>query len=164
MPTLPPLTAIVAMTSQRIIGREGQLPWHYPEDLKFFRQTTTGHTLLMGRKTYESIGKPLPNRRNIVLSRSLAPDSLPGVEVIQHIHQLAELPGITTSDQKIFLIGGADLYAQFLPHCRDLYLTRVEKDYPGDTALPAFEHHFDQGTLLHTAPGLAFYHHERLAQ
>jgi dihydrofolate reductase len=155
----PEFIGIVAMTNRRVIGKAGQLPWHYPEDLRFFRQTTTGHALLMGRKTYESIGKPLPNRRNIVLSRNMA--AMPGVEVIRDFSELWDLPGLRESGQKVFLIGGAELFAQLLGECDGLYLTHVLKDYEGDTVLEPFEHQFDAGRLLSNAPGLEFRYHLR---
>jgi dihydrofolate reductase len=155
------MIAIVAMTRARVIGAAGTLPWHYPEDLKFFRQTTTGHALLMGRKTFESIGKPLRDRRNIVLSRSMEP--MPGVEVIRSVDELAQLPGLGSDGRKLFLIGGADLFGQLLPQCAGIYLTVVKKDYPGDTVLAEFEHLFDEGELLNDTADLEFRYHQRLA-
>lgn len=147
------------MTPQRVIGLQGRLPWHYPEDLKFFRQTTTGHTVLMGRKTYESIGKPLPNRRNIVLSTTLSPQ--PGVEVIRELAQLETLPGLD-SQGTIFLIGGAQLFDLLLPDCAGVYLTRVLPPYEGDVSLQPFEHLFDEGKLLSATAELEYRYHQRL--
>jgi dihydrofolate reductase len=155
------MIGIVAMTADRVIGNAGQLPWHYPEDLRFFRQTTTGHTLLMGRKTYESIGKPLPNRRNIVLSRTMA--AQPGVEVIRSYEELWTLPDIQSTERRVFLIGGAELFTQLLPLCQGIYLTRIMKAYPGDTVLAPFEHLFDEGKVLSSAAELEFRYHERKA-
>jgi dihydrofolate reductase len=132
------LIAIVAMTPQRIIGRNGTLPWHLPEDLAFFKRTTSGHAIVMGRKTYESIGKPLPKRRNIVLTRDPA-WSAPGVEVI---HSPAGLAAITAPDETVFVIGGAEIYAAFLDHLDEVLVSHVFENYPGDTALPVFEHAF----------------------
>jgi dihydrofolate reductase len=158
--TRPELIGIVAMTNGRVIGKSGQLPWHYPEDLRFFRQTTSGHVLLMGRKTYESIGKPLPNRRNVVLSRTMS--ATPGVEVIRDFSALWALPGLADSQQKVFLIGGAELFAQLLCECDGLYLTRVLKAYDGDTILAPFEQWFNAGEVIGTAPDLEFRYHQRL--
>jgi dihydrofolate reductase len=152
------MTAIVAMTRDRVIGKDGTLPWHYAEDLKFFRRTTTGHALLMGRKTFESIGKPLPHRRNIVLSRTMP--ATEGIEVIRDVAELATLPPL--GEQKLFLIGGAELFRQLLPQCSDIYLTLVLKDYPGDTTLEPFEHLFDAGQILERTDELEFRHHQRL--
>lgn len=129
------LIAIVAMTPQRIIGRNGTLPWHLPEDLAFFKRTTSGHAIVMGRKTYESIGKPLPKRRNIVLTRDPA-WSAPGVEVI---HSPAGLASITAPDETVFVIGGAEIYAAFLDHLDEVLVSHVFENYPGDTSLPVFE-------------------------
>ena len=97
------LIAVVAMDPKRLIGCNGSLPWHLPEDLAFFKKTTLGHPVLMGRKTFESIGRPLPKRRNIVLTRDRSWNH-PGVEVI---HSPVE---ITNADEKIFVIGGAEIY------------------------------------------------------
>ncbi len=138
------LIAIVAMTARRVIGREGDLPWHLPEDLAFFKKTTSGHAVVMGRKTYESIGKPLPKRRNIVLTRDRE-WSAPGVEVI---HAPGELGGLEDLGESIFVIGGAEIYAAFLPDLDELLVSRVHGDYPGDTFFPAFEEHFDPPEVL----------------
>jgi dihydrofolate reductase len=121
------LTAIVAMTPDRVIGRAGTLPWHLPEDLAFFKRTTTGHPIVMGRKTYESIGRPLPKRRNIVLTRD--PNwSVEGVEVIHRPKELENLPGI---EGRIFIIGGSEIYAAFLPVLDDLLVSHVFESHAG---------------------------------
>ncbi len=140
------LTAIVAMTPDRVIGRNGGLPWHLPEDLAFFKRTTTGHPIVMGRKTYESIGRPLPKRRNIVLTRD--PDwSAEGVEVIHRPADLQTLEGI---DGRVFVIGGSEIYAAFLPHLDELLVSHVKHAYEGDTRFPAFEDRFPKDELLET--------------
>jgi len=149
---LPPLIAIAAMASNRVIGREGKLPWHLPEDLKFFKETTLNHAVLMGRVTYDSIvaalGKPLPKRRNIVLSRTLP--SIAGVEVIRDVAELGELPELSAP---VFLIGGAQLYAELLPECTELYLTYLHKAYEGDAFFPRFEDNFTLMGLLREGIG-----------
>jgi dihydrofolate reductase len=150
MPT-PTLSAIVAMSANRVIGRDGTLPWHYPEDLKFFKQTTLGHPILMGRATFESIGKPLPGRQNIVLSSTL-PDT-PGITLIRH---LADLPAACPDAQKIFVIGGARLFADLLPLCSELFLTYIDQTVEGDVFLPPFEDHFTLAEVLHHSPPLEF--------
>ncbi len=132
------LTAIVAMTPDRIIGRGGALPWHLPEDLAFFKRTTSGHPVVMGRKTYESIGRPLPKRRNIVLTRD-ASWSAPGVEVIHRPEDLMELEGIHGT---VFIIGGSEIYAAFLPIIDELLVSHVHEHHDGDTRLPDFERMF----------------------
>ncbi|MEM6910073.1 MAG: dihydrofolate reductase [Verrucomicrobiota bacterium] len=139
----PVLTAIVAMDPQRLIGAKGQLPWHLPEDLKFFKRTTSGHALLMGRKTFDSIGRPLPKRRNLVLTRDPT-WSAPGVEVL---HQLSQLPPIRP-EERLFLIGGAELYSQLLQHCRELLITHVKEEYRGDTWFPSYQDRFAKTEIL----------------
>lgn len=134
------------MTPDRVIGRAGGLPWHLPEDLAFFKRTTSGHPIVMGRKTYESIGRPLPKRRNIVLTRD--PDwSAAGVEVIHHPDELQQLEGISG---QIFIIGGSEIYAAFLPILDDLLVSHVLASHEGDTHLPAFEDEFPVSELLET--------------
>lgn len=140
------LTGIVAMTPDRIIGRGGDLPWHLPEDLKFFKRTTSGHPIVMGRKTYESIGRPLPKRQNIVLTRD-RDWSAEGVEVI---HEPGELAGLDLQDPHVFIIGGAQIYAAFLPLLDALLVSHVFEAHPGDTAFPEFASQFPQQELLET--------------
>lgn len=132
------LTAIVAMTPERVIGRNGGLPWHLPEDLKFFKRTTSGHPIVMGRKTFESIGKPLPKRRNIVITRDPA-WMADGVEVIHSPAGLKSLPGL---EGQVFVIGGAEIYGALSPLLDDWLVSHVFKSYDGDTFLPSFEADF----------------------
>lgn len=153
---MPRLIAIVAMSSNRVIGRAGTLPWHFPEDLKFFKRTTLGHPILMGRTTFESIGRPLPGRQNIVLSRTLAPRE--GITVIRDV---AELAALCPEAETIFIIGGAQVYAELLPSCEGLYLTQITAEYEGDTFLPAFEPLFTLKEILETTPDLEFRYYER---
>lgn len=132
------LTAIVAMTPQRVIGRNGKLPWNLPADLAFFKRTTSGHPIVMGRKTYESIGRPLPKRRNIVLTRD-GSWTADGVEVIHRPEELHDLAGI---GGRVFIIGGSEIYAAFLPELEDLLVTHVFENHPGDVWFPEFESQF----------------------
>ena len=138
------LTAVVAMTAERVIGRAGSLPWHLPEDLAYFKRTTSGHPIVMGRKTSESIGRPLPKRRNIVLTRD-ARWAAEGVEVIHQPDDLVKLPGI---DGQVFIIGGAEIYAAFLPMLDDLLVSHVFENHSGDTWLPEFEMEFPRSEVL----------------
>ena len=126
------------MASNRVIGRAGTLPWHLSEDLKLFKRLTIGHPIIMGRRTWESLGRPLPGRQNIVISRSLPESKTPGATLISDIEQLQHL-GIT---HDAFLIGGGQLYEALFPACTSLYLTYVFEAYDGDTYLPEFEHLF----------------------
>jgi dihydrofolate reductase len=134
---LKPFIAIAAMSLNRVIGNGNKIPWHLPEDFKWFKATTTGHVIVMGRKTFESIGKPLPNRETIVLSRSAF--SRPEVKTIG---SLDELPAIVAGRQA-FICGGAQVYAQALPMCSELYLTLVKRDVEGDAFFPPFEDQFE---------------------
>ena len=143
----PHLTAMVAMTPGRVIGRDGGVPWHVPEDLAFFKRVTTGQPVVMGRKTFESIGRPLPKRRNIVLTRDPA-WSAPGVEVIHQPHDLANLPGI--AQHRVFIIGGAEIYAAFLPAVTDLLVSHLFAEHPGDTRFPEFSNDFPVSDVVET--------------
>ena len=122
---------IAAVATNNVIGRNGTLPWHLPADLKHFRSLTTGHTVIMGRRTYESIGRPLPNRRCLVVSRTLVPPP-PGVEVMPSLADALA----AGSAQRCFIIGGAQLYADAMPFADVLHLTRVEANVEGDVFFP----------------------------
>jgi dihydrofolate reductase len=127
------LALIVAVARNRVIGKGGKLPWHISEDLKRFKRLTTGHTVLMGRKTFASIGRPLPNRRNVVISST----PQPGVETYRSISEALEsLKG----EEKVFVIGGGQLYAFLLDSADELYLTLVDQGVEGDTFFPPYEH------------------------
>ena len=132
------------MTPDRVIGRAGTLPWHLPEDLAYFKTTTSGHPIVMGRKTYESIGRPLPKRRNIVLTRNTA-WSAPGVEVIRRPQDLENLPGL---EGRVFIIGGAEIYAAFMALLDDLLVSHVFAKHEGDTRFPEFKGDFPVSELL----------------
>ena len=120
------LSIIVAVASDGAIGRANDLLWHLPADLKRFKELTTGHTILMGRKTFESLPRgPLPNRRNIIISRSLP--AQPGAEVYSTIQQALEA---CASDEEVFIIGGGEIYRQLLPNTERIYLTRVQASFP----------------------------------
>jgi dihydrofolate reductase len=132
------LKAIAAASLNRVIGKDGDLPWRLPEDLKWFKKITSGHAILMGRKTWESLGRPLPNRRNLVLSRSLEP--IDGMEVIRSLDDLNE----KKFESDVFVIGGGELYEQLLPECAELYLTTVLREVSdGDVFFPEHEHLFE---------------------
>ena len=125
------LTLIVATDRQNGIGIHNTLPWRLPEDLAFFKRTTTGHPIIMGRKTFDSIGRPLPNRRNIVVNRN--PDwSHAGVEAVTSLQQAATLAG----DGDAFVIGGAQVYAEALPLATRLIVTEIGADFECDAFFP----------------------------
>lgn len=141
------------MSRNRVIGADNSIPWHLPEDFKWFKQTTTGHVLVMGRKTFESIGKPLPNRETIVLSRGSF--SHPNVRVVGGLGELATLP----ADRQVFICGGAQIYEQALPACSDLYLTVVKREVAGDAFFPPFENRFELVATLQDHADFTIYHY-----
>ncbi|WP_421249385.1 type 3 dihydrofolate reductase [Aeromonas sp. 603359] len=131
------ISMIAAMAHDRVIGKDNQMPWHLPADLAHFKRVTLGKTVLMGRKTFESIGRPLPGRRNLVISRN--PDyQAEGIEVVGSVEAaLALLAG--SSVEELMVIGGGHLYAEMLPSADCLYLTRIDLAVEGDTRFPAFD-------------------------
>ncbi|MCB1561964.1 MAG: dihydrofolate reductase [Alphaproteobacteria bacterium] len=162
MTTPPKLSSIVAMAQNRIIGRNNALIWHIPEDLKHFKRTTMGKPIIMGRKSYEALGKPLPGRANIVISRKKAalPDDTPtatfddmesvespaasgtALYVVTSIEAAIDKAKDIASAQgldEIFITGGGEIYKQTLPITQRLYLTLLHRDYDGDTFFPAFD-------------------------
>ena len=126
------LSCIVAMSENRVIGRDGDLPWHLPADLKRFKQLTMGHHIIMGRKTYESIGRPLPGRTNVVVTRDRE-YTADGVEVV---HSLEEAIERTEGDDEAFVTGGEAIYRLALPSADRLYVTAVHSDVEGDVYFP----------------------------
>jgi len=140
------MIAIAAMSRERVIGAGGKIPWHISEDLRFFKRTTLGQVVVMGRKTFESLGKPLPGRENWVLSRTA---SIEGVRVFRHPSEIIP-PG---DGREVFVIGGAELYAVLLPRCREILLTHVNVSLSGDTWFPVFEAEFDSGQVVEIGPG-----------
>jgi len=132
------LRAIAAMSANRVIGDGGRIPWHLPADFRWFRQVTLGGILLMGRKTHDSIGKPLPGRQTIVLTRSTTP--IPGVRVAHQLEPLLE--ELRNDPRPVWVCGGGEIYRQLLPRCSDLFLTRVPITAEGDAVFPPFESEF----------------------
>lgn len=151
-----PLVAIAAVGRNRGIGKDNRLPWHLPEDFAFFKATTMGHVLVMGRLTYASIGRPLPGRTTVVLSRTGF--SAPGVITVDRWEKLRDVaPGKT-----LFLAGGAQLYAEALPWCDELILTHVDLEPESDAFFPEWSRWFDEGEVLKVGPGFAIKRHRRL--
>ncbi|MBI3478804.1 MAG: dihydrofolate reductase [Nitrosomonadales bacterium] len=124
----PRISIVVAMARNRTIGANNTLPWHLPADLKHFKTLTMGHHIVMGRKTYESIGKPLPGRTSVVVSRN-ADYSIPGVIVVNSLEAALAACG---NDEEIFVIGGAELYRQAVKLADRIYLTEIDADISGD--------------------------------
>ena len=129
------LKILVAADENNGIGKDNQLLWHLPADLKHFKQLSTGHTIIMGRKTYDSIGKPLPNRRNIVITRQ--PDlTIQGCEIV---HSLQQALDTCKSEEDVFIIGGAEIFRQAIAQCDIMFLTRVHHQFEADTFFPEID-------------------------
>ena len=182
------LKAIAAMSLNRVIGSGNKIPWHLPEDFKWFRRTTMGNVVVMGRKTFESLKGPLPNRRNLILTHH--PQVLirkhpeifgeykewRGGKQIQDVYQLrlTKLGGRPEDEilifnsldkldpqqfeSSIFICGGAQIYAQTLPRCLDLYLTLVKREVEGDAFFPPFEDRFEQVEVIADNPDFSIVH------
>jgi dihydrofolate reductase len=185
--------AIAAMSMNRVIGIENRIPWHLPEDFKWFKQTTTGNVVVMGRKTFEALGKPLPNRLNVVLTRHPArlrrehPElfgettlgirarslkkpyqfDLPRMAGAKHTEvrlerELLKLdPAQFSTD--VFVCGGAQVYAQALPLCSDLFLTLVKRNVDGDAFFPPFEDRFALVEQIRDSPEFQILHYRNRA-
>ncbi|MDV0042681.1 dihydrofolate reductase, partial [Staphylococcus aureus] len=125
------LSILVAHDQQRVIGYNNAVPWHLPNDLKNVKKLSTGNTLVMGRRTFESIGKPLPNRRNVVLTHDTS-FNVEGVDVIHSIDEIYELEG------HIFIFGGQTLYEEMMDKVDDMYITVIEDKHQGDTFFPPY--------------------------
>ena len=134
-PNMPQVAIIVAMTENHVIGSAKNIPWHLPEDLQLFKHLTMGRTLIMGRKTHTSIGRPLPGRNNIVLSRTQ--EGLPGVEVCDSF--IAGLTAAAQYGNQVFVIGGAELYRKALPIASEVHISWVKDVFPGDVYFPDFD-------------------------
>ncbi|MFC1649064.1 dihydrofolate reductase [Nanoarchaeota archaeon] len=125
---------IAAVAENNVIGRDNKLPWHIPEDLKLFKSITDGNTVLMGGTTYESLGKPLPNRHNVVVSHSMHPTE--GIDICRSLHEGLEKAKSYGKD--IYIIGGASIYKQTLPLADNMYLSHIKMHADGDTHFPEF--------------------------
>lgn len=129
------ISLIVALSANNVIGVNGNLPWRLSDDLRHFKQVTMGKPVVMGRATFESIGRPLPGRQNIVLSRQ-TDFSAPGCDVVASRAAVVEL---LSGSSEVFVIGGAEIYAAFMPLATRLYLTRVHAQVAGDTRFPGYD-------------------------
>jgi dihydrofolate reductase len=167
---LIPVAMIAAMSRNRVIGVDGQLPWYLPEDLKFFKRMTQAKPVVMGRKTFASIGKPLPNRLNIVVTRDTT-FTHPGVRVCHNLPDalaLAEHHATIDAAEDVMVMGGGELYAQAMPYAQRLYITEVDASVEGDTHFPAIdltqwqETQRVAGTPADGQPGYDFVIYERL--
>ena len=143
------VSVIVAVAENGIIGYKNTLLWHISEDLRNFKRVTSGHPVIMGRKTFDSLGRPLPNRTNVVITRQDI--TIDGCEVV---HSLDEALALFPAEDEVFVIGGAQIYAEALPRADRFYLTRVHRAYEGDTSFPEWNQnewqtieseHFERG-------------------
>ncbi len=134
MSTQPIISAIAAMDENYVIGYKNQLPWHLPADLHHFKTITSGHPILMGRKTFESIGRPLPNRVNIVMTRDTS-YLAQGCIMVTSIQQALAVAK-EGNQKEIFIIGGSEIYSQLLPHIQKIYLTVIHDQFEGDSFFP----------------------------
>lgn len=131
----PRISIIVAVARNGVIGRDNKLPWHLPADLRYFKSLTLGHHVVMGRKTFESIGKPLPGRTSVVVTRQpgyQAPGAIVASSVDQALAKCAE-------DSEVFIIGGAELFAQTMDRADRLYATEIQQDFEGDVRYPEYD-------------------------
>ncbi|REC94341.1 dihydrofolate reductase [Kushneria indalinina] len=166
--TLVPVAMIAAMSRNRVIGVEGKLPWHLPEDLKFFKAVTLHKPLIMGRATFASIGKALPNRLNIVVTRDESFEH-PGVRVCHDLESalaLADDQAMIEGVEEIMVIGGGEIYRQTLSCASRLYLTEIDVEVKGDTFFPALEEGWQEmervaGSPAEGHPGYDFVRYER---
>ncbi len=140
----PTYTGVVAMAADRAIGLNNTMPWRLSEDLRLFKRLTMGHPILMGRKTWQSLGRPLPGRQNIVLTRDA--DFVAEGAIV--IHDIAELEQLELMDSEVMVIGGAQIYALMLPHMRGIYVSEVHGEWSADTYFPPFREHFPQREML----------------
>lgn len=145
--------AIAAMSLNRVIGNGLEIPWHLPEDFKWFKQTTMGQVLVMGRRTFDSIGRALPGRETMVLTRG--DFSHPDVTVIRSLDEVSpRLKGRTA-----YIAGGAQIYEQALSQCTDLLLTLVQREVEGDVFFPTFEDQFEEESVLRVEPEFSIVHY-----
>ena len=142
------MKAIVAMTRDRVIGKNNKIPWRLPDEQRWFKEVTMGHPILMGRKTFESIGRPLPGRRNLVVSRA---GNFAGVDVIRNLKEFDSKP-YEVNGREIFVIGGAEVYKALLDRCDTIYVTVVKREYEGDAYFPEFESRFEITETIRETP------------
>lgn len=147
--------AIAAMSENRVIGNGPKIPWHLPEDFKFFKATTIGHIIVMGRATFESIGKPLPKRETIIVSRSGY--TYPGLRTVASLDEI----DVNADEREVFICGGAQIYSLALSQTSDLFLTHVKRVVEGDVFFPSFENQFTYKETLLDNPEFRTVHYER---
>ena len=131
------LSIIVAKAKNNIIGKDNKIIWHLPEDLKHFKNITTGHTIIMGRKTFESLGRVLPNRKHIIFSNN--PSFNVNEQNVKVVHSLLEIQDLIEGKEEAFVIGGAMMYNFLMPYVKKMYVTEIDKEFEGDTFFPKID-------------------------
>ena len=131
------LSIIVAKSKNNIIGKDNKLLWHLPADLKRFKELTTGHTIIMGRKTFESLGRVLPNRKHVVFSQN--PNFVIHDENVEVVHSMLEIKEYIDNEDENFVIGGAMIYSLLMPHVTKMYVTEINKEFEGDSFFPKID-------------------------
>jgi dihydrofolate reductase len=154
------ISFIVAMSENRVIGVDGKLPWHIPEDLKRFKKITGGHPVIMGRKTFDSIGKPLPNRTNVIITRN-KDWRAEGVVTTHSFHDAVEIANRQPGSEEIFIIGGGEIFKEALAEADKIYLTIVHQKIKGDAFFPEIDEKEFKVTLDEKHDGFTFKDLER---
>lgn len=157
------LSLIVCFDKNQVIGKDNAMPWHYPEDLKYFKKTTLGHKVVMGRNTFQSIldclGKPFPGRDNIVITDeefNYEADNLKYYNNLDYI-----IDNYKDCDEEVFIAGGMSIYNQMIDHCDKLYITHINKEFNGDAFFPEFDYTLFEKTFSNTVEDLEFCIYER---
>lgn len=157
----PEIIAIAAVARDNVIGSNNSIPWHYKEDMKFFKETTTGHTIIMGRKTFDSIGRALPGRRNIVLTRNeswMPPKNVEAVYSLDQALYCCEL----ALDKRVFICGGEAIYELAMPHITHMIITHIDRDFDGDVRFPPWYKSGWKETKSTKSGELTFSYYERV--
>lgn len=144
------LSIIVAKAKNNVIGKDNQLIWHLPEDLKRFKQLTTGHTIIMGRRTFESLGRILPNRKHVILCNDMEMNIED--ERVEILEDISMLDKYINSDDENFIIGGATIYRLLMPYANKMYITEIDKEFDGDVSFP--EVNMEEWNITEKIPGL----------
>lgn len=143
------ISLIVAMDENRVIGKDNQMPWHLPSELQYFKKVTMGHPIIMGRKTFDSIGRVLPGRENIIVTRNKE-YTQPGCTVLHDINSIKEYAN--NHDTEVFVIGGAEIFKEILPVADRLYVTKIHESFDGDTFFPAINE--EEWREISSTPGI----------
>jgi dihydrofolate reductase len=154
---MKPFNAIAALAENRVIGHQGRIPWHLPDDFRWFKQATMGGVLVMGRKTFESIGRPLPGRETVILSRTGF--TAPGTRTVRDVAELDQL--LATEARPVWVVGGSEVYALLLARCAQLWLTHVKRTVAGDAFFPPFEADFVPAETVLEQPEFTVVRYER---